>query len=95
MTETYTYYIENTNVVKFEEGGGTSTKSGQQAGFKTQSVNKAATTTITVVGNTSGISKTITVNVKADPTSNVDAQGPKLAEITSAGVAGAAYGGIK
>ena len=77
VTETYTYYIENPNVVQFEEGGGATAKTGQQAGLKTQSVNKAATTTVTVVGNTSGISKTITVNVKADPTSNVDAQGPK------------------
>ena len=81
QTETYTYYIENTNVVKFETGGGQSTKSGAAVSLKTQGVNKAATTTVTAVGNITGISKVITVSVKADPTSNVDAQGPKQKDV--------------
>ena len=81
QTETYTYYIENTNVVKFETGGGQSTKSGASVSLKTQGINKAATTTVTAVGNITGISKVITVSVKADPTSNVDAQGPKQKDV--------------
>ena len=49
--------------------------------MKTQGINKAATTTVTAVGNITGLSKVITVSVKADPTSNVDAQGPKQKEL--------------
>ena len=79
--ETYTYYIENTNIVKFESGGGQSSKSGASVSLKTQGINKAATTTVTAVGNVTGLSKVITVSVKADPTSNVDAQGPKQKEL--------------
>ena len=91
QTETYTYYIENTNVVKFETGGGQSVKSGAAVSLKTQGVNKAATTTVTAVGNTTGISKVITVSVKADPTSNVDAQGPKQKDVK--GIVGVANSG--
>jgi|TARA_R110000744_G_scaffold368050_2_gene477790 hypothetical protein len=79
-TESYTYYIENTNVVEFESGGGQSVKAGAAVSLKTKGINKAATTTVTAVGNTTGLTKVITVAVKADPTSNVDAQGPKKPE---------------
>jgi len=83
QTETYTYYIENTNIVKFASGGGQSSSSGPSVSLKTQAIIKAATTTVTIVGNTSGLSKVVTISVLADPTSNVDAQGPKEKEIAS------------
>ena len=81
--EDYTFTIQNTSVVKFDRfyvstdqpwqvvRDNTKTVVGRGVQVKSQSINLAATTTITVRGNVSGIIKVATVQVRPNPDSSV------------------------
>jgi hypothetical protein len=84
--EDYTFTIENTKIVRFNryffEGQAwasdtwfrsTDTKAFVAKGieFRAQSINSDAMTTITVRGNVSGITKVLTVEVRANPDSSI------------------------
>ena len=71
-TEQYTFTIENTNIVKFSSSATSRTLSADSVNLVAQSVNVSATTTVTIIGVTSGITNVVTISVKADPTSNID-----------------------
>ena len=75
--EQYTFTIENTNVVKFANSPDSTTITGAAASLKAQSINPGATTTVTIIGLTSGITNVVTISVKADAASNTDPTGPK------------------
>jgi hypothetical protein len=75
--EQYTFTIENTNVVKFSGSPNSVTTTANSVNLVAQSISTAATTTVTIIGMTSGIVNVVTISVKADPTSNTDPTGPK------------------
>ena len=75
--EQYTFTIENTNIVKFSGNPSSTTTTAESVNLVAQSISTAATTTITVIGTTSGLTSVLTISVKADPTSNTDPTGPK------------------
>ena len=75
--EQYTFTIENTNVVKFSNSPNSVTLTADSSTLVAQSISTAATTTVTIIGTTSGIVNVITISVKADPASNTDPTGPK------------------
>ena len=94
ITENYTFIIENTNIVKFDGGGGQTVQIGNSVTLKSQSITTAATTTVSVTGNVSGLSKVVTIAVIADPTSNNSPEGPKNPTLSSPlGTSGATGGG--
>jgi len=68
-SENYIFQIENTNIIRFSGEGPVKTKTANSVTLKTQSVNTAATTTLTIQGQTSGLVQTITISVKADAAS--------------------------
>ena len=74
--ENYTFTIENTNIVKFA-GTSSSTAIAESVSLRTQSINTAATTTVTIKGNTSGLVQVVTISVKADAASTTDPLQPK------------------
>ena len=76
-TEQYSFTIENTNIVKFSGNPSSVTTTAASINLTAQSISTAATTTVTIIGMTSGIVNVVTVNVSADPTSNTDPTGPK------------------
>ena len=81
--EDYTFIIQNTSVVKFDRFYTATSEPWQTVSdnvklvvgrgiqFRSQSINLAATTTITVRGNVSGIIKVATVQVRPNPDSSV------------------------
>ena len=81
--EDYTFTIQNTSVVKFDRFYNATSEPWQTVSdnvklvvgrgiqFRSQSINLAATTTITVRGNVSGITKVATVQVRPNPDSSV------------------------
>ena len=81
--EDYTFTIQNTSVVKFDRFYTATSEPWQTVSdnvklvvgrgiqFRSQSINLAATTTITVRGNVSGITKVATVQVRLNPDSSV------------------------
>ena len=81
--EDYTFTIQNTSVVKFDRFYNATSEPWQTVSdnvklvvgrgiqFRSQSINLAATTTITVRGNVSGIIKVATVQVRPNPDSSV------------------------
>ena len=81
--EDYTFIIQNTSVVKFDRFYNATSEPWQTVSdnvklvvgrgiqFRSQSINLAATTTITVRGNVSGITKVATVQVRPNPDSSV------------------------
>ena len=75
--ETYTFTIENTNVVKFADDPTSKTVTRASAALIAQSVNPGATTTITVTGLNSGVTNIVTVSVKADAASSKDPSSPQ------------------
>ena len=75
--EQYSFYIENTNVVKFANASDSSVLPSSSVTLVAQSINPAATTTVTITGLTSGITNVVTISVKADASSNTDPTGPK------------------
>ncbi len=75
--EQYTFYIENTNVVKFANSADSMSITSTSATLVAQSINPGATTTVTITGLTSGITNVVTISVKADASSNTDPTGPK------------------
>lgn len=75
--EQYSFTIENTNIVKFSGTPNAVTLTASTATMVAQSISTAATTTVTIIGMTSGIVNVVTVSVKADPSSNQDPTGPK------------------
>ena len=83
--EQYTFTIENTNVVKFSNSPNSVTLTADSSTLVAQSISTAATTTVTIIGTTSGIVNVITISVKADPASNTDPTGPKRDRIGNAG----------
>ena len=83
-TEEYTFTIQNTNIVKFQAAPGLKSRSGVSAIVIAQSFSSPtpnATTTVTVTGNDSGIVKTITISVNADPVSPNDAEGSESDDV--------------
>ena len=68
--EQYTFTIENTNIVKFANAADSVTVQGADATLIAQSINTAATTTVTIIGMQSGITNVVTISVKADASSN-------------------------
>ena len=83
--EQYTFTIENTNVVKFSNSPNSVTLTADSSTLVAQSISTAATTTVTIIGTTSGIVNVITISVKADPASNTDPTGPKRDRIGNPG----------
>ena len=75
--ETYTFTIENTNIVKFSNNPTAKTVTAGSATFIAQSINPGATTTITVTGLNSGVTNIVTVSVKADAASSKDSSSPQ------------------
>jgi len=75
--EQYTFTIENTNIVKFAASADSTTITAAAANLVAQSINPGATTTVTIIGITSGITNVVTISVKADVASNTDPTGPK------------------
>ena len=76
--EEYTFTIQNTNIVRFQAAPSLKSRSGLSAIVIAQSFSSptpSATTNVTVTGNDSGIVKTITISVNADPVSPNDAEG--------------------
>ena len=57
------------NIIRFSGEGPVKTKTAGSVTLRTQSINTAATTTLTIQGQTSGLVQTITVSVKADAAS--------------------------
>ncbi|MAH43908.1 hypothetical protein CL614_09390 [archaeon] len=75
--EQYTFTIENTNIVKFAGSADSTTITAASVNLVAQSINPGATTTVTVIGMTSGLTNVVTISVKADAASNTDPTGPK------------------
>ena len=75
--ETYTFTIENTNIVKFSNNPTAKTITAASANLIAQSISPGATTTITVTGLNSGVTNIVTVSVKADAASSQDPLGPQ------------------
>jgi uncharacterized membrane protein YgcG len=75
--EQYTFTIENTNIVKFANSADSTTITATSVNLVAQSISPGATTTVTVTGVQSGITKVITISVKTDAASNTDPTGPK------------------
>ena len=75
-TEDYIFTIENTNVVMFQGGLGIKTKTGSGVDLRTMSINPGATTTVTITGKASALTKIVTITVKEDPASSKDPLGP-------------------
>jgi hypothetical protein len=94
LTEQYTFTIENRNVVVFAaasgQSSGTNTVTATSVDLTTQSINPGATTTVTVTGTQSGLSKVVTISVTADAASSKDPNGPK--DVGSQGQYGADAG---
>ena len=79
--EEYTFTIQNTNIVRFRTTPSLKSRSGLSAIVIAQSFSSptpSATTNVTVTGNDSGIVKTITISVNADPVSPNDAEGAEI-----------------
>ena len=82
--EDYTFTIQNINVVKFYRfyvstdqpwqvvSSNTKSVVGRGIQWKPQSINSLATTTITVQGNVSGITKVVSITPVPNPDSNVN-----------------------
>ena len=82
--EEYTFTIQNTNIVRFQAAPSLKSRSAPSAIVIAQSFSSPtpnATTTVTVTGNDSGIVKTITISVNADPVSPNDAEGSEKDEL--------------
>ena len=91
-TEQYTFTIENTNIVKFSSSATSRTLSADSVNLVAQSVNVSATTTVTIIGVTSGITNVVTISVKADPASNIDPNQRQGSTTNRASGVGAATG---
>ena len=89
-TENYTFTIENTNIVKFSGSPSATTTTASNVNLVAQSISTAGTTTVTIIGSTSGIVNVVTISVKADPTSNQDPTGPKTFKSNKTVTAGTA-----
>ena len=82
--EEYTFTIQNTNIVRFQAAPSLKSRSGLFAIVIAQSFSSptpSATTNVTVTGNDSGIVKTITISVNADPVSPNDAEGAETDDV--------------
>ena len=75
--EQYTFTIENTNIVKFANAVDSTSVTAPSITLVAQSISTAATTTVAITGNTSGITNVVTIAVKADASSDTDPTGPK------------------
>jgi hypothetical protein len=68
--ELYTFIIENTTVVYFQSGQSQQQKTASTVTIIAGSIQSAASTTVTITGNESGLSKVITVGVQKDVASS-------------------------
>ena len=76
--ENYIFTIENTNIVRFKNASAAKSRTAKSATLVAQSFGEPtpnATTTVTVTGENSALSETVTITVKADTTATTDAQG--------------------
>lgn len=75
--ETYTFVIDNLNVVGFQSNLTGKSRVAKSVNLVAKSINTQATTTVTITGNTSGLSKVIAITVTKDPASNTSPYGPQ------------------
>ena len=75
--ETYTFVIGNLNVVGFQSNLTGKSRVAKSVTLVAKSINTQATTTVTITGNTSGLSKVIAITVTKDPASNTSPYGPQ------------------
>ena len=75
--ETYTFVIDNLNVVGFQSNLTGKSRVAKSVNLVAKSINTQATTTVTITGNISGLSKVIAITVTKDPTSNTSPYGPQ------------------
>jgi len=75
--ETYTFVIGNLNVVGFQSNLTGKSRVAKSVNLVAKSINTQATTTVTITGNTSGLSKVIAITVTKDPASNTSPYGPQ------------------
>ena len=87
-SENYIFTIENTNIIRFSGEGPVKTKTAGSVTLRTQSINTAATTTLTIQGQTSGLVQTVTISVKADVSSTTDPLKKQDRPLTSQDVTG-------
>ena len=75
--ETYTFVIENLNVVGFQSNLTGKSRVAKSVNLVAKPINAQATTTVTITGNTSGLSKVITITVKKDVAANTPPDAPQ------------------
>jgi hypothetical protein len=75
--ETYTFVIDNLNVVGFQSNLTGKSRVAKSVTLVAKSINTQATTTVTITGNTSGLSKVIAITVTKDVASNTSPYGPQ------------------
>mgnify|MGYP003122773549 CR=1 FL=1 len=96
ITEDYTFSIQNTNVIRFNRyftenqpwqssgdlrSGKINTWIAKGISVRAKIINPGATTTITVKGNVSGITKVVSMTVEANPDARVYAK-PSVIDVT-------------
>jgi len=75
--ETYTFVIDNLNVVGFQSNLTGKSRVAKSVTLVAKSINTQATTTVTITGNTSGLSKVIAITVKKDVAANTPPDAPQ------------------
>jgi len=73
--ENYSFTIGNMNILEFEAAPTLRTRTAASANLIAKSINQDGTTTVTIVGQNSGLVKVVTVTVKIDPASTVSPLG--------------------
>jgi hypothetical protein len=91
--ENYTFTVDNINVVKFKSVPSAKTTTAKTATVIAQSITVAATTTVTVIGISSGITNIITIGVKKDEAAVTDPLGPEPTGGTGGSTGGGTGGG--
>ena len=75
--ESYTFTINNLNILRFEGRTGAKSFTGKMAELVVQSISEPATATVTVTGEVSKLSAVVSVGVKADPGSDTPPDSPE------------------
>jgi len=93
ISEAFTYTIQNVNVVAFAGGGNSLTKnSNSPVEIITRSITQAASTSVTVTGDVSGLVKIVTINVAKDEGSSTPPDAPPVLGDGGAGMANSGQG---
>mgnify|MGYP003651169789 CR=1 FL=1 len=75
--ETYTFSISNLNIIRFDGSPAQKSKIGKEVKIIAQSISQAGTATIRVVGNQTGLTNVISVQVAVDTGSNNSPDAPE------------------